>query len=62
MTNKDARDILSMVPGLQIAEEDFGEGADISDMALSNCRCPRCAQGQVTDDISSDGPTLFPRT
>jgi hypothetical protein len=41
------RDILAMVPGLEIAEEDFGDGEDIMDMLLPDCRCPRCAERRV---------------
>jgi hypothetical protein len=43
MTNQDARNILAMVPGLEIAEDDFGEDESIMGMALLNCKCPRCA-------------------
>jgi len=50
MISQGVRDILAMVPGLEIAEDDFGEGEDIMDIALPNCRCPRCAQQRVADE------------
>jgi hypothetical protein len=62
MTSQDVRDILTMVPGLEIAEEDFGEGEDIMDMALPNCRCPRCAQRRVDECDPRHKITPFSRS
>ena len=49
MIGYDVRDILAIVPGLEIAEDDFGEGEDIMDIALPNCQCPRCTQQRVAE-------------
>lgn len=50
MISQEVRNILAMVPGLEIAEDDFGEGEDIMNIALPNCRCPRCAQQEAAEE------------
>jgi hypothetical protein len=50
MMIQDVRDILAMVPGLEIAEDDFGEAEDIINIVLPNCPCPRCAQRRVAEE------------
>jgi hypothetical protein len=50
MISQDVRDILAMVPGLEIAEDDFAEGDVIMNIALPNCQCPRCAQRRIAEE------------
>jgi hypothetical protein len=50
MIRQNVRETLAMVPGLEIAEDDFGEDEVIMNIALPNCPCPRCAQRRAAEE------------